>query len=104
MSLLTIPCIPTLPFANVDDSVLGAWIGGSVDSTGAVLASAGLRNSDCAHIAIIIKMLQNILIGVIALFVTFLWNKTCQAKILWTKFPKFVLGFSVVALITTFLP
>lgn len=104
MSLLTIPCIPTLPLANVSDTILGSWIGGSVDSTGAVLASASLRSTEAAKVAIIIKMLQNIIIGVVALFVTFIWNKSCNIGILWTKLPKFVLGFILVAIITTVLP
>ncbi len=104
MSLLTIPCIPTLPLANVADPILGAWIGGAVDSTGAVLASSSLRSAAAAQVAIVIKMLQNILIGVVALVVTFIWYKTCNVGILWTKFPKFVLGFILVAIITTVMP
>lgn len=103
-SLLTVPLIPTMPLANISQNVLGAWVGGSVDSTGAVIATASLRSTSAVQIAVIIKMLQNILIGVIALFVTFLWQKTCNLKILWLKFPKFVLGFIFVAIITSVMP
>lgn len=104
-SLLTVPLIPTMPLAkSVNDVILGAWIGGSVDSSGAVIATASLRSPAATQVAVIIKMLQNIIIGVVALFITFIWNKTCNAKILWTKFPKFVLGFIIVAIITTLMP
>jgi uncharacterized membrane protein YadS len=104
-SILTVPLIPTMPLArSLDDVVLGAWIGGSVDSSGAVIASATLRSPQATQVAVIIKMLQNIIIGVVAMVVTFMWHKTCSPKILWTKFPKFVLGFILVAIITTFMP
>jgi uncharacterized membrane protein YadS len=104
MSILTIPCIPTLPLLDVDSTIMGAWIGGSIDSTGAVMASASLKSEETADMAIIVKMLQNILIGFIALAINFAWNKTCSMMILWTKFPKFVLGFILVAIVTSFMP
>lgn len=104
-SILTVPLIPTMPQAkSVGDVVLGAWIGGCVDSSGAVIATASLRSPSATQVAVIIKMLQNIIIGIVALFVTFLWHRTCSPSILWKKFPKFVLGFIVVAIITTVMP
>ena len=51
-----------------------------------------------------LKMAQNILIGPIAMVVTQMWSKQCKPSILWDKFPKFVLGFILVAVITFFLP
>lgn len=49
-------------------------------------------------------MLQNILIGLIVLGITGIWNKTYQMRILWDKFPKFIAGFVLVGVITTLLP
>lgn len=46
--ILTIPCIPALPLAPVSNTVLGVWIGGSLDNTSAVLASAAIRSQTTA--------------------------------------------------------
>jgi uncharacterized membrane protein YadS len=112
MSILTIPQIPLLPFADklimkiitINNETEGAWIGGSIDSTGAVVATSSLAGVDIVKSAIVIKMLQNILIAPIALFVTIKWTSEYKLIILWKKFPKFVLGFMLVAIITTSLP
>lgn len=108
MSIFSIPFIPLLPYIgklnNFGDTLTGIWIGGSIDSTGAVAASGVLGGINILHIAIILKMLQNIIIAPITLVVTILWTKEYNFYLLWNKFPKFVLGFLLVALITTFLP
>lgn len=108
MSVLTIVLIPTLPMAvsqfNLNNETAGAWIGGCVDSIGAVSASSSLLGQSVLHFAIIIKMLQNIVIGPIALVVTVIWSNTFNGWILWEKFPKFVFGFVIVSIITTVLP
>ncbi len=80
----------------------GAWLGGTIDSTGAV-AIAGVMLGDTAKdVAVTIKMIQNILIGVTAFGVAVYWvsfvekdeNSTQpQVSEIWRRFPKFVLGF-----------
>ena len=108
MTVLTVPLIPAMPrvgelFAN--GATIGAWIGGSIDSTGAVVASSSLaKDLDTISTALIVKMAQNILIGPVAMVVTQIWSKECKPAILWQKFPKFVLGFILVAFVTFFLP
>lgn len=108
MTLFTIPLIPAMPKLGalfLNGTTVGAWIGGSIDSTGAVVASASLATSnDTVTTALVVKMAQNILIGPIALVVTQVWTKECKPSILWDKFPKFVLGFVIVAVITFCLP
>lgn len=108
MSILTIPMIPLLPLIarlrKFNAEVTGAWIGGCVDSTGAVSASASLGGIDVLHAAIIIKMLQNVLIGPVTLIITAVWHGTLRFRLLWDKFPKFVFGFIATAIITTVLP
>lgn len=108
MTVLTIPLIPAVPRLGeffLNGSTIGAWIGGSIDSTGAVVASASLATkADTISTALIVKMAQNILIGPIAMVVTQIWTKQCKPAILWDKFPKFVLGFILVAVVTFFLP
>jgi uncharacterized integral membrane protein (TIGR00698 family) len=80
----------------------GAWIGGTIDSTGAVAAAGGMLGETALAVAATIKMIQNILIGVVAFGVAVYWvtwveadgNSTRpQASEIWRRFPKFVLGF-----------
>lgn len=108
MSILTVPLIPALPAIaralGLSDVITGVWIGGCVDSTGAVAATAALGGMNVLHTAIILKMLQNILIGPVTLVVTAVWIRSYHPRTLWLKFPKFVLGFLTVAIVTSFLP
>jgi uncharacterized membrane protein YadS len=73
MSLMTVPVIPLLPplgaALGLDQTVTGAWIGGSVDTTGAVVASAAISGPTALRAASIVKMLQNTSICVVALLV-----------------------------------
>jgi uncharacterized integral membrane protein (TIGR00698 family) len=60
---------------ELDPVVGGAWIGGTIDSTGAVAAAGtalGIRGSETA---ITVKMIQNILIGVVAMGVAIYWTR-----------------------------
>lgn len=79
----------------------GAWIGGTIDATGAVVAAGAFLGEKALNVAATIKMIQNILIGVIAFGVAVYWttqvekqnNKTVGISEIWIRFPKFVLGF-----------
>jgi uncharacterized membrane protein YadS len=79
----------------------GAWIGGTIDATGAVVAAGAFLGDRALSVAATIKMIQNILIGVIAFGVAVYWatkvEKTGEAKVgageIWHRFPKFILGF-----------
>jgi len=102
----------TLRFAGVDEIVAGAWIGGTIDSTGAVAAAGaamgeGAAGDRAVKVATTVKMIQNVLIGVIAFAVSVYWaaryeegsDVKTQATAghlvaeVWRRFPKFVLGF-----------
>ena len=84
-------------------SVLGgAWIGGTVDSTGAVVAAGAMLGDDARDVAATVKMIQNVLIGVVAFFVAVYWvfrvdrgaeDIRPSAREIWRRFPKFILGF-----------
>ena len=51
----------------------GAWVGGVIDNTGAVVAAGGIIGGDAADkVAAMVKMAQNVLIGVAA-FLMALW-------------------------------
>jgi len=79
----------------------GAWMGGTIDATGAVAAAGEFLGERALYVAATIKMIQNVLIGVIAFFVAVYWcykvdreaGRQVGAMEIWYRFPKFVLGF-----------
>jgi uncharacterized membrane protein YadS len=79
----------------------GAWIGGTIDATGAVVAAGAFLGDRALNVAATIKMIQNILIGIVAFAVAVYWSvkveKTGDARVgwseIWRRFPKFILGF-----------
>ena len=79
----------------------GAWMGGTIDATGAVAAAGAFLGDRALYVAATIKMIQNVLIGVIAFFVAIYWvarvervpGQKVPATEIWHRFPKFVLGF-----------
>lgn len=85
----------------------GAWIGGTIDATGAVAAAGAFLGDKALYVAATVKMIQNILIGVIAFGVAVYWvarveNIPGQAVSwmeIWYRFPKFVLGFIVASIV-----
>jgi uncharacterized membrane protein YadS len=80
----------------------GAWMGGTIDSTGAVAAAGAFLGQKAMYVAATIKMIQNVMIGVTAFCVAIYWvtkvetaetGHTVGAGEIWHRFPKFVLGF-----------
>jgi len=56
------------------DAVLGgAWMGGTIDSTGAVVAAGAFLGPDAETVAAVVKMIQNVLIGLVGFFVALFW-------------------------------
>jgi uncharacterized membrane protein YadS len=97
----------------------GAWIGGTIDSTGAVAAAGGMlgapgsaESETALTVAVTIKMIQNILIGAVAFGVAVYWV-TCVERTtggerpglieVWRRFPKFVLGFVAASLLFSYI-
>ncbi len=85
----------------------GAWIGGTIDATGAVAAAGSVLGSTGMFVAATIKMIQNVLIGVTAFGVAIYWctsvdttaGRTVTAMEIWNRFPKFVIGFLIASVI-----
>ena len=79
----------------------GAWMGGTIDATGAVAAAGAFLSDRALYVAATIKMIQNVLIGVIAFGVALYWctkvdcvpGQKVPLTEIWHRFPKFVLGF-----------
>lgn len=106
---VVLPLIITLSFPLDKQIVLGgAWMGGTIDSTGSVTAASAILGEKALYIAATIKMIQNILIGVIAFFVAIHFtvkveseetNHRMNIREIWNRFPKFVLGFMASSII-----
>jgi len=105
MGLFNAPLMPLMPLGKtafgLNPAVVGAWIGGSIDSTGQVTASAQMGGDAVLKTAVIIKMAQNILIGPLCLLFTGTFQKSFQPSILVSKFPLFVVGFLLTSAVTT---
>lgn len=79
----------------------GAWIGGTIDATGAVVAAGAFLGDTALNVAATIKMIQNVLIGVIAFGVAVYFSTKVEnggkANVglseVWKRFPRFILGF-----------
>ena len=92
---------------DIQQEIMGAWIGGTVDTTSGVAASSEMAGEIANRTAIIVKATQNVLIGVVAFFIALYLSTKGEGgkshapslKIVWEKFPKFVLAFVVASLI-----
>ncbi|MEL6986674.1 MAG: putative sulfate exporter family transporter [Bacteroidota bacterium] len=80
----------------------GAWLGGTIDATGAVVAAGAFLGDDALNVAATIKMIQNVLIGLVAFCVAVYFSTRVNkeqptelsfGKEIWNRFPKFILGF-----------
>ena len=91
----------------------GALIGGTVDSTGAVTVAGTVLGEKAQTVAVLVKSIQNILIGFIAFAVAVFFSthveKTADGKAnvsaseIWYRLPKFIIGFFAASLIASFI-
>ena len=121
ISLVLITAIPMMIFMpyiakyfHFPEAVTGAWLGGSIDTTGAVVASGTLVGETALKISTIVKFSQNVLLGLAAFAISIYWtysnrsngDKNNVAKptlgLIWERFPKFVLGFVAASLLFSF--
>ena len=88
----------------------GSLIGGTVDSTGAVALAGNALGPEAEQTAVLVKSIQNILIGFIAFFVAIFFatrvERNGQTRVgageIWYRFPKFIIGFFVASLVASF--
>ncbi len=115
--IIAIPMMYVLPWLGnlmgLSPEVTGAWLGGTIDTTGAVAAAGTLAdkgNGDvAAQTAVIVKSSQNVLLGAAAFIISLMWSyqgKNQQEKptlgVIWDRFPKFVVGFILASLVFSF--
>ncbi len=92
---------------GLPEILAGAWMGSTIDSTGAVAAAGAFYGEKALYVAATIKMIQNVLIGVTAFGVAVYWcaKVDCVAGAhvswweIWRRFPKFVVGFIAASII-----
>ncbi|MDN5348472.1 MAG: hypothetical protein PWP65_2037 [Clostridia bacterium] len=114
--LFTVIMLVLFPFivkaSGMDVDVGAAWIGGTIDSTGAVVAAGAMLGDRGLQIASVVKMIQNVLIGIIAFVVAVIWvwkvdrdpnAPRPSAMEIWIRFPKFVIGFVLASIIFSFI-
>ena len=114
--LVAIPMLVGLPWVikklGIPDIVGGAWLGGTLDTTASVTAAAELVGPAATKAGVIVKFTQNVLIGVAAFLIAGWWlmrktgpenNEKPSLKMIWERFPKFVLGFIAASILFSFL-
>lgn len=94
---------------NLPEPIAGAWFGGNVDTTAAVVGAGTIYGKTAQQIATIVKSTQNAFIGVVAFLLALYFTTVVERKgerpsasVIWQRFPKFVLGFILVSLLFTF--
>lgn len=110
--IVAIPMMILMPYLakwmGLSQEVAGAWIGGTIDTTGAVVASGTIIGETAQKYAVIIKSAQNVLLGIAAFIISIYWTYSGKgsqtgekpsARIIWERFPKFVLGFLLASLL-----
>ncbi|MBK5278488.1 MAG: putative sulfate exporter family transporter [Bacteroidia bacterium] len=120
ISLVLITAIPMMigmpylaNYLGLTQEVTGAWLGGTIDTTGAVVASGTLVGETALKISTIVKFSQNVLLGLAAFAISVYWsyskknegektNDKPTIQVIWDRFPKFVLGFLGASLLFSF--
>lgn len=112
--VVAMPMMVLMPWVakviGMPDVVAGAWLGGTLDTSAAVVAGGELISDAARDAAVVVKLSQNALIGVAAFLLTVWWTlkrKTPGAEgtprtslaVIWERFPKFVFGFLVASIV-----
>lgn len=113
--IVAVPMMVLMPWAvkafGIPDIVGGAWLGGTLDTSGSVVAAGALISEPAMKAGVIVKFSQNVLIGVAAFLLSVWWTfkKGAEtgvrpsARVIWERFPKFVLGFLIASVVFSFL-
>ncbi len=112
--IVAVPMMVLMPWAvrelGIPELVGGAWLGGTLDTSGSVVAAGALISESAMKTGVIVKFSQNVLIGVAAFLLSVWWamrqksggRGTVSARVIWERFPKFVLGFVGASLLFSF--
>jgi len=107
LALFTFPLIGHS--LHLSDKAYGIWSGLAVDNTAEATAAGALYSDAAAKLAVLVKTTRNAMIGFVVLAYAIYWASQGQAKavgnkaaFLWQKFPKFVLGFLLISVLSTY--
>jgi uncharacterized integral membrane protein (TIGR00698 family) len=112
--VVAVPMMIVMPWISraigMPEVVAGAWLGGTLDTSAAVVAAGELVSAQARNAAVVVKLSQNVLIGVAAFALTVWWTfrrdssgpSSASASVIWERFPKFVLGFLIVSFAFSF--
>lgn len=112
--IVAVPMMVVMPwivkYFGIPDIVGGAWLGGTLDTSGSVVAAGALISEKAMKTGVIVKFSQNALIGVAAFVLSIWWTlkegaaagQRPSAKVIWDRFPKFVIGFVVASVLFSF--
>ncbi len=112
--IVAVPMMILMPWVvkyyHMPEIVAGAWLGGTLDTSGSVVAAGALISEPAMKTGVIVKFSQNVLIGVAAFGISIWWTMRQRAagglrpsvRLIWERFPKFVLGFMAASLVFSF--
>src|SRR6266545_2005708 len=76
--VVAVPMMVLMPWAvkafGIPDIVGGAWLGGTLDTSGSVVAAGALISEPAMKAGVIVKFSQNVLIGVAAFLLSLWWT------------------------------
>ena len=95
---------------HLPQAVAGAWFGGNIDTTAAVIGAGTIYGDTAQKVATIVKSTQNVLIGIVAFLLAVYYAATAgrasgerpSPMLIWQRFPKFILGFVAASLLYSF--
>ncbi len=104
--VVALPLMVLMPLAaqglGLPQPIAGAWFGGNIDTTAAVVGAGTIYGPVAQKMATIVKSAQNALIGVVAFLLALYFATVVErggaaarpsARVIWERFPKFILGF-----------
>lgn len=113
--IVAAPMMVIMPFVvkafGIPEIVGGAWLGGTLDTSASVVAAGEMISIPARNAGVVVKLSQNVLIGVAAFLLTIWWTMRNEkegadrpsAAVIWERFPKFVLGFIAASFVFSFL-
>ena len=111
--LTALPLMILMPYVatavGMSPEWAGAWFGGNIDTTAAVVGAGTIYGEAAVKVASIVKLSQNTLIGVAAFLLAVYWalreerlpDERPHVRLIWDRFPKFVLGFILVSVLAS---
>jgi len=114
--LCAVPMLIFMPmlvrWLGLSEAVGGAWLGGTLDTSGSVLAATEMVGETASKTGTVVKLSQNVLIGVAAFVISVWWSMRERStnpnaprptvSVIWERFPKFVIGFIVASLVFSY--